>query len=162
MLTAQAQGAKQVIENLRSMERDVVSLGKLRLRIGILGPGATELEEGSSLTLAALGAIHEYGAPEAGIPERSFIRSTMANRAGDLKALWASELRLVIARQKTPRQAMEEVGQQIVAWIKATIRAGIEPPLWEETVRRKGSSKPLIDHGQLINAITYEVFEVAA
>jgi hypothetical protein len=161
MLTAQAQGARQIVEGMRSMEHAVVALGKLRLRVGILGPGATQLEEGSSLTLAALGAIHEFGAPEAGIPERSFFRSTMANRAADLKALWASELRLVIGRQKTPRQAMEEVGQQIVAWIKATIRAGIEPPLWEETVRRKGSSKPLIDDGQLINSIVYEVIEVA-
>ncbi len=161
MLTAQAQGAPQLIENLRSMERQVAALGKLRLRVGIVGPGANELEEGSSLTLAELGKIHEYGAPDVGIPERSFMRSTMANRANDLKALWASELRLVLARQKTPRQAMEAVGMQVVTWIQATIRAGIEPPLWEETVRRKGSSKPLIDHGQLINSITWLVEEVA-
>lgn len=160
MLQASASGAPALIDALRAIDQQVIGLGKLRLRVGIIGPGADQLEDGSDLTLAELGKIHEFGAPAAGIPERSFLRSTMAARASDLRALWATQLRAVIARQKTPRQALEEVGQQVVAWIQATIRAGIEPPLWEETMRRKGSSKPLIDHGQLINSITYLVEEV--
>lgn len=162
MLTATAQGAAGMVGRLRQIEQDALSLGRLRLRVGVLGPGASELEEGSSLTLAALAKIHEYGAPSRGIPERSFLRATMANRAADIQAMWVGQLRLVLARKKTPRAALEYAGQQIVTWIKQTIRDGIAPPLEAETIRRKGSSKPLIDDGQLINSITYEVIELPA
>ena len=33
--------------------------------------------EGGEFSLAELAAVHEFGSPENGIPERSFIRSTM-------------------------------------------------------------------------------------
>ena len=53
------------------------------------------------------------------------------------------------------------MGVQIVAWIKETIVAGLEPPNVPATIARKKSSKPLVDHGQLLNSIHFEVVEVA-
>jgi hypothetical protein len=160
MLTAKAEGGKEIAARLRSIHRDMLTLGKLGLRVGIVGPGASQLEEGSSLTLAALGMLHEYGAPGANIPERSFLRSTLANRQIAIRGMWAEQLRLVIGRKKTPREALEHAGMALVAMIQQTIRDGIDPPLATETILRKGSTKPLIDHGQLINAISYEVVEL--
>jgi hypothetical protein len=44
-----------------------------------------------------------------------------------------------------------------VGVIKQRIANGIAPPNSPYTIARKGSSKPLIDTGQLRNSITYQV-----
>jgi hypothetical protein len=132
-------------------------LGAYEARVGIVGARASEIEDGSDLTLAQLGAIHEYGSDvEPGapgyVPERSFIRSTIANRRADIAKLVASECKAVLAGLRTPEAALEIVGMQVAAWIKLAVTSGdgIPPPLAESTIARKGSSRPLVDHGQLI------------
>lgn len=133
------------------------SLGEWELLVGFVGPGSLEIEEGSALTLAQLGAIHEFGSDvepgEIGyVPERSFIRSTLANRRADIARLTAEQMRAVLAGKRTAEQALDAIGMQIVAWIKLAVMSGdgIPPPLAESTIERKGSSRPLVDHGQLI------------
>lgn len=146
----QKRGADDVAMFLRK-------LGAYEVRVGIVGSRANEVEDGSKLTLAELGALHEYGSDvEPGdpgyVPERSFIRSTMANRRADIARLVASECKAVLDGKRTPEAALEVVGTQVAAWIKLAVTSGdgIGPPLAEETIRRKGSSRPLVDHGQLI------------
>jgi hypothetical protein len=41
--------------------------------------------------------------------------------------------------------------------LRAHVRAGLEPPLQPATIRRKGSSTPLIDSGRLLQSFAYEV-----
>lgn len=132
-------------------------LGAYEVHVGIVGARANEVEEGSTLTLAQLGAIHEYGSSvEPGapgyVPERSFIRSTLAHRRADIATLVASECKAVLAGKRTPEAALEVVGMKVAAWIKLTVMSGegVSPPLAESTIERKGSTRPLVDHGQLI------------
>lgn len=141
----------------RKMRGEWVDLHNLTLMIGVIGPGASELEEGSKLTLAELALVHEYGTDT--IPERSFLRSTLIARRGDLAALQVTVFKRVLARELTARAALELVGEQCVSWIRAAIVAGIDPPLATETILRKSSTKPLIDHGQLYRAISYQVVD---
>lgn len=141
----------------RRLRGEWVDLANLTLMIGVIGPGASELEEGSSLTLAELALVHEYGTDT--IPERSFMRSTLLARRGDLAALQAKVFKRILARELTARAAMELIGEQCVSWIRAAIVAGIDPPLATATILRKGSTKPLIDHGQLYRAISYQVVD---
>lgn len=150
----------------RRMRGEWVDLASLTLVIGVIGPGASELEEGSSLTLAELALVHEYGAtvkhPNGTIieiPERSFMRSTLLARRGDLAALQVATFKRVLSRELTARAALELVGEQCVSWIRATIVAGIDPPNATSTILRKKSTKPLIDHGQLFRAISYQVVD---
>ncbi|MEY0908199.1 hypothetical protein AB7180_15570, partial [Providencia rettgeri] len=49
------------------------------------------------------------------------------------------------------------VGEKLAGEVKRKIQAGINPPLDPKTVKRKKSSKPLIDTGNLLQSITYEV-----
>jgi len=139
----------------RKMRGEWVQLANLTLMIGVVGPGASALEAGSSLTLAELALIHEYGTDT--IPERSFIRSTLLARRGDLAALQVRVFKRILAGELTATAGLELIGEQCVAWIRQTIRDGLDPPLATETIIRKGSTKPLIDHGQLLNAIAYQV-----
>lgn len=146
---------------LRELNDRVLALGGLTLRVGIVGPGASTLEAGSSLTLAELGLLHEFGAPGADIPERSWLRSALAARRADIAALKVATFKRVLAGELQPRAALDLIGMQLVAWIKAGIVAGIKPDLATETILRKGSTKPLIDDGQFINSITWIVEETA-
>jgi hypothetical protein len=148
----------------RKMRGEWVQLANLTLMIGVVGPGASALEAGSSLTLAELALVHEYGAtikhPSGAIieiPERSFIRSTLMARRGDLAALQARVFKRILAGELTATAGLELIGEQCIAWIRQTIRDGLDPPLATETILAKKSTKPLIDHGQLINAIAYQV-----
>lgn len=141
----------------RKMRGEWVDLHNLTLVLGVIGPSASELEDGSKLTLAELALVHEYGTDT--IPERSFLRSTLIARRGDLAALQVTVFKRVLARELTARAAMELIGEQCVSWIRAAIVAGIDPPLATETILRKSSTKPLIDHGQLYRAISYQVVD---
>lgn len=153
----------------RYLRGEIATLGTLGLRVGIVGPAASQVEDGSDLTLAQLGLIHEYGAviirgdgTRIEIPERSWLRSTLIAHREDLARLRIVVLKRVLAGTITARAAMEFLGEQVTAWIRARIVAGIDPPNATSTILAKGSTKPLIDHGQLYRAISYEVVEVAA
>lgn len=151
----------------RYLRGELGTLGSLGLKVGIVGPAASQVEDGSDLTLAQLGLIHEYGAVivrggfRIEIPERSWLRSTLIAHREDLAKLRIAVLKRVLSGGITARAAMEFMGEQVTAWIRARIVAGIDPPNATSTILRKGSTKPLIDHGQFYRAISYEVFDVA-
>src|SRR5262245_44048037 len=61
-------GWRRLVSGLRKSRR-------VEARVGVQAPEA-EADHGEGLTNADLAAIHEFGAPAAHIPERSFLRST--------------------------------------------------------------------------------------
>jgi hypothetical protein len=58
------------------------------------------------------------------------------------------------------RQGIGMLGAWGAAQVKNTItQTDIPPPLAPSTIAAKGSSKPLVDTGQMLNAITWEVID---
>jgi hypothetical protein len=53
--------------------------------------------------------------------------------------------------------ALDRLGAKVAALLQNRISAGIDPPNSAATIARKGSSKPLVDTGQLKAAITWRV-----
>lgn len=145
----------------------VTPLKDLEAHVGILASkGGSEThhaaaEKGSQITLLELAAIHEFGSPAANIPERSFIRSTFNNPAGqaELKDVYAKLAKAVVNGKMTAAKAVELLGMKMQAMVKNTIMLGegVPPPNAPATIEAKGSSRPLVDTGQLVGAITYEV-----
>lgn len=115
-----------------------------RVRVGIIG----------SERNAAIGAIHEFGAPAAGIPERSFLRDALVTDRRGLAQMQRKLTAAVLAGRMTGAQAAAALGAWAVARVKNRIVDGLSPALQPETVERKGSSTPLVDTGQLLGAIT--------
>jgi hypothetical protein len=135
--------------------------GQLHVKVGVLadkgGDEMHEGEDGEEITLIELAAIHEFGV-EGRIPERSFIRRTFDEQKSRLEKLIGSLAARVIKGSLTEAQALELLGQWAAAEIKKTITThDIPPPLAQETIDRKGSSKPLVDTGQLVGSISYSV-----
>lgn len=153
-----AKGAAIVEVRLRVKGKD----GKIRnVRVKDKDPIRKSTEK---MTVAALAMIHEYGL---GVPERSFIRSYFDIAQHDLRRL-ILDLggKLIVARTRAGkpitdsdrRKLLGIVGAKMVGDIQKRISSGaIVPSLNPATVKRKGSSVPLIDTGQLRSAISFLV-----
>jgi hypothetical protein len=135
--------------------------GKARVRVGVLSdePKASGDGNDSAMTLLDVAARNEFGAPAAGVPQRSFIRATVDQEQARIRAMQSSQATRIISGDTTPEIALEQIGAVVQGSIQARIARGIDPPNAPSTVARKGSSKPLVDTGQLRSSITYVVEE---
>lgn len=125
------------------------------VEIGVRGEDGSRNAGGISNVQIA--TIHEFGAPEANIPERSFIRSTVDTHIAVYAKLTKTLSRKVYTLKMPLPIALGLLGVKVAADMQRQIRNGISPALKQATVDRKGSSKPLIDTGQLVQAITSKV-----
>jgi hypothetical protein len=134
---------------------------KTKLKIGVLTGSGTE--PGSEITLVELAAIHEFGSPAAGIPERSFLRKTFQLQREEIKAMTEKLAKRFLEDKIELNDALGLLGQWLVARVRETITNQLVTPRLSEseagrrTIKRKGSSVTLIDTGHLINAISYEI-----
>lgn len=151
-VTVKDQGADELLHRARKGGTQIV-------RVGILADQPKKDRDGGvgKLSLVEVAALHEFGAPGANIPQRSFIRATVDAHKADIEALQTKLAARVVAGKIDEKTALELLGAKVVALVQNTINAGIAPPLKPETINRKGSSKPLIDVGQLKSSVTSEV-----
>jgi len=125
------------------------------VRIGF--PAGPTEKDGTPVAMIA--AVHEFGSDERGIPERSFLRSTLSTELAKYIKLNKTNLQRVVNGKIRMRHALELLGQVASGDVKKTIRAGAFTPLSPATIERKGSSAPLIDTGMMVQSVTYEVDE---
>ena len=104
---------------------------------------------------AAVAAWNEFGTRT--IPERPFFRRTLqrVRRPTELPRLVR---RMLDKRTMTlSRQAYDAIGAYAVGELQNEIVSLRHPPNAPSTVKRKGSTNPLIDTGQLRTAATWKV-----
>ncbi len=95
-----------------------------------------------------------WGGP---VPERPFMRNAMrTNRSQYLSAMKSSAAKLVMG-QTTLAQIMSKLGILAQGDIQGAITSLTSPPNSPVTIEIKGSSKPLIDSGEMRAAITFKV-----
>lgn len=99
------------------------------------------------------GTKTKSGAPA--IPARSFIKATFDQNKDKIRKTFMDAI------VKSPKNSLDFVGSYVVGLIQSRIASGISPPLAPKTIKRKGSSKPLIDTGQLRNSITFKIGDKA-
>ena len=148
----------EICKRLKQVMKRAEQLNQLQLVAGIPND-ETSREDSGEITNAELGIIHEWGAPEKGIPERSFMRSTMSEERENLGRLGKVQIAECLEGNTSPHDVFATIGAYLQGKIVEKITDGEFEPNNENTVKRKGSSKPLIDTGQLRGAITYEVRE---
>lgn len=131
--------------------------GDPHVRVGVFtdAAGGGDAREGG-FTNVEIAAVHEFGALEAGIPERSFIRSTFDAHRKEYGAILKKLLFRVIEGKMVVRQMFDIIGAKIVADVNRKVRVeGVPPPLKQATINRKGSSRALIDTGRMLAAVTW-------
>ncbi len=153
----------------RALRRRLGVLNRKSLTIGIHSDDGGEPHEGSAVSVADVGAIHEFGAETSTgivIPQRSWLRAGISENEAEIRRINKTVARFVVnnRRRMSPDQALDIVGEKIVSLIKKRIRGGIPPGLKASTLAKKGPDKttPLIDSSQMINSIGHKVANVPA
>jgi hypothetical protein len=129
-------------------------VGERRVNVGV-PRGVGNEENGTAVAMVA--AVHEYGSPKQGIPERPFLRVSIQRNREKYVRLNRINLVRVVRGELTVEEALGQLGAMAAGDVQETIRAGNFAPLKPATVKRKGSSAPLIDSGQLIQSIQWEL-----
>lgn len=134
----------------------IMSVPKKEVAVGF--PTGSGQHDGK-MNMATLGAIHDLGAPGAGIPERPFLRQSVVNRRKQYTLFLAQQLREAMRGAITIDQAYGRLGAIAAsgAQVEITRPSPAFVPLKKRTIARKGSSKPLIDTGHMRQAISYVV-----
>jgi len=123
--------------------------------VGIQGAKGSAQHGADGLSNVELGTIHEFGL---GVPERSFIRAGVDDNQKPLTDMLAKLGQRVLLGEITEGAALGVTGEYAVDIIKDRILAHIPPPLTAARIAQKGGIEtPFVEHGTLINSITWEL-----
>lgn len=150
-------GFKNVKKTIEKM-KDVA-----HIKIGILSEDGEKMYPDGDLNLAGVAAVNEFGTEKAGrnrnvkIPPRPFIRSTMDEKKSLFQQITYNALVRINSIGSDPIQELNKIGLVIAEAIKTKITSIRTPPNAASTIKRKGSSKPLIDTGRMRASIRHQV-----
>lgn len=154
-----ARVTKRIIKDI-----DPRALDKLKQRliadnrvVNVGVPEGKREEDGTPVAMVA--AVHEFGSPAQGIPERPFLRVAVHRNRQKYVRLNRINLVKMLRGQIGADQALGQLGEMAKGDVQTEIRTGDFTPLKEATIKRKGSSKPLIDTGQMVQSIAWELGE---
>jgi hypothetical protein len=166
-------GLKDIVRDFSGTSDEVVA-------IGVQGTEANKAHGGFTqpITNLELWVIHEFGAPGASIPERSVIRATVDRKSKEYFRLVEKFTGLVVDQKMTVKQALGLLGEKaktdmqramdLSIGLKA-LKASTERRRRKkiaavrgkvsESFKKKGAAdiKPLVDTGQMKNALTWTV-----
>lgn len=106
--------------------------------------------------------IQEFGAPEKNIPPRPFLRPAKMKHAQEWKEYFQKGIKNIYKGTKREEEILEELGDRIIADIRASILEVYNPPLKEETLKRRKrrgnfSQKPLIDTKRMFDTLEKKI-----
>lgn len=115
----------------------------------------------SDFTYANIGATHEFGTKRAGagnrvfIPARPWLNPTMTEGKKDFEVFQDKLANQMLNGKLTLEDLMDRLGLKIQSAMRAKVSSNIAPPNTIMTIKRKGSTRTLIDTGLLRSKISY-------
>lgn len=153
---------KDIDLGFKAIEKELRSLSNSYVDVGIIEGTVTKAQvkefrfKPPGLNMAEIGYVNEYG--EGRIPARPFIRTTTDEQNDTVNRLFENQVTRITELKQTAKGALQVVGVFMEGAIKQKIRSINSPPNAPSTIAIKGSSKPLIDFGQMIQSIAFAVF----
>lgn len=125
-----------------------------KLRVGILGDAKN----------ATIGAVHEFGAPARGIPQRSFLRVPIADHLEEeleKSGLLDKEDLDEVIKSGNMAPWVKKIGAAALAVIDDAFESSGDGkwPKWKKPGYKNQGGMLLVDTGQLRQSITMEVTE---
>lgn len=136
----------------KEIQKELGKLKNMGVKAGIT-EGTATADGGANI--AEYAVYNEEGTKN--IPSRPFIRSWVDNNQPQINRMLESAFNSVASGKRTAEDALKRVGEFAASGIKKNIATGDFVPDSAATVKRKGSSRPLIDTGTMRNAVSYEV-----
>lgn len=146
---------KEYNSGLKGFLERFKEIGKLKVYIGV--PASKNGMHEGGINMATLLALHVLGAPSRGIPQRDPLRPPLIANAQRYSDLLALGLKNALSDGTDPKLVYEKIGIVATNDVKDYFITGNFKALSEKTIKAKGSSKPLVDTGELRNSISYEV-----
>lgn len=156
------------LDRVRAATDKIRELGAGRVLVGIPAEHALrkpEPGEDPGVNNALLGYVHQNGSPAKNIPARPFLPEGVREGQERIADVLEGAARNTLAGRGAPADVtLHKVGLIAQAAVRAKITEGPFAPLAPKTLakrRKKGRTgeRPLIDTGQLRNAINYVVQE---
>ena len=142
-------GLQRIIDRISASSKKSLNVG--------VPEGKMHSDDGESLSMSALANIHEYGSPSRNIVARPFLVPALEKNQAKYAKFLASQVIPLIRGKTTIDRILGQLGMVAQADVQAYMVSGHFVPLYYTTIKRKGSSKPLIDTGQLRQSITYSI-----
>lgn len=149
---------------IKSLEKALKNVSGLTTKVGWF-KGA-KYQDGTPVAYVA--TIQEYGSPMNGIPPRSFMRTTIAEKENEWAKLARSGAKAIIAGNASPKMVMEGLGLAASGDVRKKISEINSPALKAGTIearKRKLSkgkkvgalTKPLVETGLMVASLTSTV-----
>lgn len=142
------------VASIEQMANSYVLVG---FQEGTLTKSATKGKEKKigGQSMAQIAAENEFGTSL--IPARPFLRPSIDENRERINRIIASEYTKIIDGTSTVKRSLNLLGLYGVDLVQQKIRSIHFPPNSPSTILRKGSSKPLIDFGQMIQSVRHKV-----
>jgi hypothetical protein len=149
------------MDGLNSFVKALDESGKFNIKVGVLGNKVNRKSEGP-LTNAEIGFKHEFGSYSERIPQRSFLRMPLQDKANDALDMLVKEGLLGMLAQGQLKLILKLLGvacENVIGQAFETAGFGNWKPLTKFTIERKRqhNPQPLIDTRQLQRSITSRV-----
>lgn len=148
--------------NASAIKKVLEELGRKEIKVGFFE--SAKYTDGTPIAYVA--AIQEFG--HGPIPPRPFMRPAEQQNAAKWQKGIAAGVKAALNGSITIEYALEQVGMVAAGDVRKAIKAVTAPPLADSTVsarqrRLKGKksaiTKPLVDSGQMIQAVTSAVVD---
>lgn len=123
----------------------------------VVGVRAENDEAVGDTNLATIATVHEFGSDAAGVPERSFLRSTVDEQASEIADRMTRGVKAATAPGGDARRELGKIGAYVAGEVRRKIVDLRDPENADSTIEAKGSDNPLIDTGRLRQSIDFEV-----
>lgn len=146
------------------IKKDLRGLNSYAAMVGIPStaprPVDKETKKPLAINMATLALIHERGSAANNIPARPFMKQTRQRAEGRFARLLRRLYKQVVNGKVNPQNGLAKLGVSYEGEMKNTFIVGQFVPNKPATVKRKGSSRPLIDTGHLRQSIISKVVKV--
>jgi hypothetical protein len=141
---------EDIDHGMNDIVKEIKALDGSETDIGLWGNGGNEEDN-----LAQRAATNEFGTHDGRIPARPFNRRAFDENVKELQKSINKRYNKLLDQKMTAKKLLQDTGAEHEANIKNTIDRGGFRPNAPATIARKGSSKPLIDEGDMRNRIEH-------
>lgn len=129
-----------------------------RIKQALIGPTTYEVglpKDAVDKDIIQRAAWNEFGTKR--IPARPFMRISTESNRRKYELNFIRDARRLSVGATTIRQVLDEAGREAAQDMKKTIDNFVPPRNAASTVRKKGFDHPLIETGEMKDAITYKL-----
>jgi len=141
--------------------KELQELAKLEAQIGFHREDdikGAKREDGTIVdtktNICDIAAWNEFGTTH--IPSRPFLKQSVDNNIDEINQMLA-EKKQEIMSGGSAKQVLQDIGLFQKDLIQMEITEGSFEPNAESTVKKKGSDKPLIDTGRMLQSVNYKI-----